>query len=102
MRTLIKNEIFRMFALLCIVAIPFLLLLLYTRLSIKTSLLERDIHSLSSQRNELMRKNNALKEELMRLAGRSGLDRMYWKKSGTLPFYIRNKVVTVKLDSISD
>ncbi len=45
-------------------ALPFLLLLLFCRMNVEVSLLRRKIQSASTQREEMMRRNRALKHTL--------------------------------------
>jgi len=98
----IKTEFQRMLVILLILAVPFFLVLFYTRLSIQTALLRREIRTAAFKRDELIRKNNAIKNELAERVEKGSIESLYFKKSGSLPFYLRNKVVTVELNSEND
>ena len=83
-------------------SIPFLFLLLYTRLSIQTALLRREIRSEAFRRDELLRKNTAIKREIADRLEEGSIESFYMKKSGSLPFYLRNKVVRVDINAEND
>jgi len=80
-----------------IVAVPFIFFLMYTRLSIQTALLRREIRTAALKKDELVRKNNAIKGELAERLEKGNIESLYLKKSGSLPFYLRNKVVRVEM-----
>ncbi len=86
-----------MVVLILLLLFPSALLLVYTGMRVEASLLRRKIRIAVRERDEIARKNDALKKELGQLAP-GGVDSIYWKESGVLPFYVRNRVVTVRLD----
>jgi len=98
----IKIDFLKMLGILLILAVPFFMILFYTRLSIQTALLRREIRITAFKRDELIRKNNAIKNELSERVEKGSIESLYFKKSGSLPFYLRNKVVTVELNSEND
>ena len=91
------RQIREMFFLALVLAMPFLLVLLYTGMRVETALLRRDIRSAISSRDTLVKKNRALRNEVAELSG-SSLERLYWKRHGLLPFYVKNRVVNLKLE----
>ena len=97
-----KSDLTAMAGILLVLSVPFIMMLVYTRLSIQTALLRRDIRSVALKRDELIRKNNAVKDELMNRVEKGSIESLYLKKSGSLPFYLRNKVVTVEMNPEND
>lgn len=85
-----------MFAVLLLITIPFLLLLLYTGMRVETAILRREIRNSIDRRDELVRKNTALRNEVAELSG-NVLERLYWKRNGLLPFYVKNRVVNIRM-----
>jgi len=97
-----KREGGALLHILLLLLLPFAVLFLYTHITIQTSLLRRELRIARLERDELLKRNDALKDELISLSGEDSTDNLYWKKSGFLPFYVRNKVVTVELDPIDE
>lgn len=78
-------------------ALPFLFLLIYTGMTVEVSSLKRKIRVASMKRDELSRKNDALKKVVAEMSG-NNLDRLYWKQYGVLPFYVKNQVINLRLE----
>jgi hypothetical protein len=96
---IIKNEFSAMALVLVLFGAPFLALLGYTKMNVETSLLRRELRAITYERDHLFKRNNAIKDELLNLSNSQNIENIYWKKYGFLPFYVRNKVVSVELNS---
>lgn len=73
--------------------VPFGLLHLYTRNIVSASLLRRDIQLAGLKKEQLLKKNMALKEAISRLTGRDVIP-----QEG-LPFSENNRIVRLRLDT---
>jgi hypothetical protein len=64
---------------------------------VEAALLRRELRFKVNEMESLLKKNESLREAVGSLSGDS-LDKMYWRKYGHIPFYIKNKVVNISPD----
>lgn len=96
-----KAPVSEMGTILLMFLIPFLLIFVYTGMKVEVSLLKRKIRIANLEKEELVRSNDSLKRKLAEISG-NNVEQIYWEKHGILPFYIKNRVVNVRLDSNHD
>lgn len=85
-----------MVALLVIMSLPFTFFLTYSGMKIEMTLLKKKVHRAAVKRDELARKNDSLRRALAEISG-NRLESRYWKHYGALPFYMKNRVVNVRI-----
>ncbi len=87
-----RAGIFQLLIALAVFMVPFSLLHFYTRNVVSASLLRRDIHLAGLKKEQLMKKNMALKEALGRLTGRD-----LAVPADGLPFSENNRIVRLRM-----
>lgn len=85
---------FGLLAALVVFSIPFGLIHIYTRNTVSASLLRRDIQMAGLKKEQLLKKNMALKEAISRFTGRDTV-----VPGDGLPFSENNRIVRLRLDT---
>ncbi|MCE9596385.1 MAG: hypothetical protein K8S54_00305 [Spirochaetia bacterium] len=92
-----KSGIGGLFLVFLTLLIPFGLVHLYTRNLVSAALLRRDIHMAGLKKEQLLKKNLALKEALGKLTGKDLV-----LPSDGLPFSENNRIVRLRLSGDSE
>ncbi len=75
----------------------FLAILVYLHLNVEMAAINRDLRSAALRKDELLKRNRALKSALFDLALQAGEDPLRWKTYETLPLLEKNKIVRIRL-----
>ncbi|HMU85809.1 MAG TPA: hypothetical protein PKE49_11170 [Leptospiraceae bacterium] len=92
-----RGGIFQLLLVLAVFLVPFGVVHFYTRNIVSASLLRRDIHLAGLKKEQLVKKNMALKEALGRLTGRDLV-----LPSEGLPFSENNRIVRLRMSRDSE
>ncbi len=89
------SEVSQIAQMILIFAAVSLILLIYTHLHIESAIIKRQIVRQTFEKEELLRRNQALHKAISNLNWRAG--QKNWQSNLTLPPYKKNKIVKVKL-----
>ncbi|MBX7057925.1 MAG: hypothetical protein K1X75_07650 [Leptospirales bacterium] len=74
----------------------------YMHLNIETAILRRRVSAAVHERDELERRNRALRSGLSRLAAVAGEDPLRWRVHDTLPLLEQNEIVRIQLPELPE
>lgn len=86
-----------MLRIVAIIAPAFLAILVYLHLNVEMAAVNRQLRQAALRKDELVKRNRALKSALFDLALQAGEDPLRWKSYESLPLLEKNKIVRIRL-----